>query len=102
MRKFFCAFIAFFPLSIWAEKVDTFYSALNVNEPVLLELINCSAMQRLKDVRQYGVVFYTTNSDPYNRYDHSLGVFAILRMKGASLTDLPTDMRGVYCLVSIP
>ncbi|HEX2579338.1 MAG TPA: HD domain-containing protein [Rhabdochlamydiaceae bacterium] len=45
-------------------------------------------MQRLKQVHQYGVAYYTqTHPEEYTRFDHSLGVFAILRIKGASLEE---------------
>lgn len=40
-----------------------------------------------KKIHQYGVSYYTTYKEEYNRYDHSVGVFAILRMKGASLDE---------------
>jgi HD superfamily phosphohydrolase len=70
------------------EIVQTFYGPIEVKEPVLLELIHSAPMQRLKQVHQYGVAYYTkTHPEEYNRFDHSLGVFAILRIKGASLVE---------------
>lgn len=68
-----------------AEMVESFYGPIEVNEPVLLELIKCPAFQRLKHIHQYGVAYYTTHQEEYNRFDHSVGVFAILRKNGASL-----------------
>ncbi len=73
--------------SLFAAKIDTFYGALEVEEPVLLELIGSPAFQRLKSIHQYGVAYYTTDREEYTRYDHSLGVFAILRLKNASLEE---------------
>ncbi len=70
---------------IFADPIQTFYGTIEVNEPVILELIASKPMQRLKGVHQYGVSYYTTHREEYNRFDHSIGVFAILRMKGASL-----------------
>lgn len=70
-----------------AEWVPTFYGLLEVDEPVLLELIQSPAMQRLKAIHQYGISYYTTHREEYNRYDHSLGVFALLRKNGASLEE---------------
>ncbi len=58
-----------------------------MGEPVLVELIESPAFERLKYVHQYGVSYYTTHKEEYTRYKHSLGVFAILRMKGASLEE---------------
>jgi hypothetical protein len=58
-----------------------------VEEPILLELIESPCFQRLKNIHQYGVAYYTSHKEEYSRYDHSLGVFAILRLKGASLEE---------------
>lgn len=74
-------------LGLFGEMIDTFYGAIDVEEPVLIELIHSPAMQRLKSIHQYGVAYYTTHREEYNRFDHSLGVFAILRLKGASLEE---------------
>lgn len=75
------------PLFLCARQVDTFYGTIEVEEPLLLELIDSPAFQRLKHIHQYGVSYYTTHREEYNRYDHSLGVFTILRVKGASLEE---------------
>ncbi len=80
-------FLALFPLLIWGEKIETFYGPIEVEEPVLLELIEHPAFQRLKSIHQYGVSYYTTHPEEYTRYDHSLGVFALLRTKGAPLKE---------------
>ena len=74
-------------LQLFSEKVDTFYGPIDVQETVLTDLIHSPAMQRLKKIHQYGVSFYTTHKENYTRYDHSLGVFAVLRLKGAPLDE---------------
>lgn len=58
-----------------------------MEEPVLLELVHCPAVQRLKEIHQYGVAYYTTHREEYTRFDHSIGVFAVLRKNGASLEE---------------
>lgn len=73
--------------SLFAKKIETFYGSLEIEEPILLELIDSPAFQRLKSIHQYGVAYYTTHQEEYTRYDHSLGVFAILRLKNASLEE---------------
>lgn len=73
--------------SLFAARIDTFYGTLEVEEPVLLELIGSPAFQRLKSIHQYGVAYYTTDREEYTRYEHSLGVFAILRMKNATIKE---------------
>jgi hypothetical protein len=60
---------------------------IEVEEPLIVELIDSPAFQRLKLLHQYGVSYYISHSEEYNRYDHSLGVFTILREKGASLEE---------------
>jgi len=69
------------------ETINTFYGSIKVDEPVIVELIQSPAFQRLKFVHQYGVAYYTTHREEYNRFDHSLGVFAILKTKGASIEE---------------
>ena len=44
-------------------------------------------MQRLKSIHQYGVGYYTTHTEEYNRFDHSVGVFVVLKKKGAKLDE---------------
>lgn len=83
--RFFYLFVLLVALQrVNAEVIETFYGEMVVEEPVLLELIHSPAIERLKEIHQYGVAYYTTHFEEYNRYDHSVGVFAILRAKGAS------------------
>ena len=72
---------------ILAAQIETFYGTLPVEEPVLLELIDSPAFQRLKHIHQYGIAYYTTHPEEFTRYEHSLGVFALLRVKGCSLEE---------------
>ena len=69
--------------------VQTIYGETEVTEPLLLELLTCGALERLKYVRQYGTIFYAIpeiNSN-YTRYEHSLGVFFLSRLQKASLKE---------------
>lgn len=72
---------------ICAAPIETFYGTLEVEEPILWELIESAPMQRLKKLYQYGVSRYLRHPEEYNRFDHSVGVFAILRLKGACLKE---------------
>lgn len=80
-------FSLLFHQTLTSDVVNTFYGPLDVQEPVILELIESPSFTRLKSVRQYGVVYYTEFPEEYTRYEHSLGVFYILRVKGASLKE---------------
>lgn len=73
--------------TLFSETLITFYGTIEVEERVLIELIHSPALQRLKDIHQYGVAYYTTHREEYNRFDHSIGVFTLLRVKGASLEE---------------
>ena len=69
------------------EKIhlNTVYGESIIFEPVLCELINSTMMQRLKKIHQYGITYYIEKPHRYSRYDHSIGVFILLRNYGASL-----------------
>ena len=69
-------------------KLTTLYGTTLIEEPVLIELINAPSFKRLEKLRQYGVMWYSRTGEPaYNRYEHSLGVFFVTRMFGASLAE---------------
>lgn len=69
--------------------IETIYGTFHVTEPVLLELIDSSVMQRLKKIHQFGVYYFIENGKPkeYTRYTHCLGVWALLRKYGAPLEE---------------
>lgn len=75
------------PCFLFSRQIETFYGPIEVQEEVILELIDSPMFQRLKSVRQYGVSYYITHKEPFYRFDHSVGVFALLRMKGSSLEE---------------
>jgi HD superfamily phosphohydrolase len=85
LKRIFLFFLVYLPLS--ATNIETFYGVVNVEEPVLLELIESPAFQRLRYIHQYGVAYYTTDHEEFTRYDHSLGVFCLLRANGCSLEE---------------
>lgn len=86
MRKIFIFFFAF--RILFADQIETFYGPLEVEEKVVLELLAHPAFQRLKKIHQYGVSYYSkSHTEEYNRYDHSVGVFAILRIKNRPLKE---------------
>jgi HD superfamily phosphohydrolase len=68
-------------------ELTTLYGHTSIHEPVLVELIKSPTMERLKNIRQYGVTCFAHEEKEYTRYEHSLGVLHILRMYGASLEE---------------
>lgn len=66
--------------------VTTLYGTFTVTEPVLIDLFSSAAMQRIKEIEQYGMAVYANgHGKGYTRYKHSVGVWALLRLFGASL-----------------
>jgi len=66
------------------EVVDTIYGRMRILDPVLLDLLRCPAMQRLKHVHQLSFGGLFGDDIPYSRYDHSVGVLYLLRLYGAT------------------
>jgi hypothetical protein len=68
---------------------DKIYGKIEITEPVILELINSPAMQRLKGVDQAGFFepFIGVSGASHSRFGHSLGVFILLKKFGASLEE---------------
>lgn len=66
---------------------DKIYGQLDITEPVVLELINTPTLQRLKKIHQYGVYYLFYPAADTNRFEHSLGVYWVLKKFGASLAE---------------
>ena len=66
---------------------DRIYGSVEIDEPVLLELIDTAAMQRLRGVLQHGVTALIGITHPVSRFEHSLGVMCLARRIGAELEE---------------
>src|SRR5581483_8929060 len=68
-----------------AAIVTTVMGDIDERNPIILDLINSQAIQRLKEIDQSGPNPYFNKRCPhFSRYDHSLGVYALLKRFGAS------------------
>lgn len=67
--------------------ISTIYGTCTIQEPVIIELIKSPIMERLKYINQYGLDYYVVKPDKYTRFEHSLGVFYLLRKFGAPLAE---------------
>ncbi|MEM5853093.1 MAG: HD domain-containing protein [Candidatus Aenigmatarchaeota archaeon] len=68
---------------------DKVYGSLKIDDPLIVELINSRPFQRLKGITQSGYAFFLSPKHPYakfkvTRYEHSIGVYTLLRKIGAS------------------
>jgi len=64
----------------WQDRV---YGEVSIEDPAILDLIGCATFQRLKGVRQAGPSALTFPFKDVTRFEHSLGVFILLRRLGA-------------------
>jgi len=81
---------------------DRIYGKVKIETPIILELIKSPSLQRLKGLPQLGLtsVYYPEVS--HTRFEHSIGVFILLKKFGASfeeqITGLIHDMsHTVFC-----
>lgn len=57
---------------------DRVYGKREITEPVVLELINCLTLQRLKEIDQIGYFEPYFPGTSHSRFEHSVGVFLLL------------------------
>lgn len=74
------------PISnIMPMMIKTIFGKLEIEEPVVIELMHSKAMQRLKGIHQYGVSYYSQKKHQISRFDHSVAVMHLLYQVNASL-----------------
>jgi HD superfamily phosphohydrolase len=66
---------------------DRIYGKFDITEPVLIELIDSPAIQRLKGIHQFGMPQRFYPYPGFSRYEHSLGVMLVLRKLGADIEE---------------
>ncbi|OGE77921.1 MAG: hypothetical protein A2751_02655 [Candidatus Doudnabacteria bacterium RIFCSPHIGHO2_01_FULL_46_14] len=67
---------------------DTIYGGIEITEPVILELIETSAMQRLKGVDQNAVAGIVEISwGRFSRFNHCVGVMSLIKRLGGSIEE---------------
>src|SRR3954449_11375126 len=64
----------------WDDRV---YGPSAVDDPKTVALIECPTFQRLKGIRQAGPSAFAFPFKTVTRYEHSLGVYTLLRKLGA-------------------
>lgn len=84
--KFHKVFLIFLiTCNISAKTINTVFGNVEENNPLILQLIDSSALQRLKHIDQSGPQTYFHNGIPtFSRYDHSIGVYALLKRYNVS------------------
>ncbi len=64
---------------------DRLYGEVEINEPLLLDLLASAALQRLKGVLQHGISGLIGITRDTTRFEHSVGVMLLVRRLGADL-----------------
>jgi hypothetical protein len=67
--------------------VETFFGPIHITEPLLIELLHHPVLTRTRDIDQHGPPTYFAQQPTFSRYEHSLGVFALLRMHKRPLVE---------------
>ncbi|MCE7985842.1 MAG: HD domain-containing protein [Caldilinea sp. CFX5] len=76
---------------------DRLYGPVTITEPVLLDLLNTWALQRLDGVLQHGVSAQVGVTSRTSRREHSIGAMLLVRRLGA---DLPEQIAALLHDVS--
>lgn len=66
---------------------DRIYGKIKIEEPIILEIINTSVFQRLKGINQWGYPNPYFPGVAHTRFEHSLGVFILLKKFADSLEE---------------
>ncbi len=61
---------------------DKIYGTFEIEEPVLIDLLESRAVQRLKGVLQHGITGLIGITFPTTRYEHSVGVMLLGQAPG--------------------
>ena len=66
---------------------DKVYGTVEISDPILLELMDSSAMTRLKTVLQHGISGLIGVTEKTTRFEHSVGTMLLVRRLGGSLEE---------------
>lgn len=69
------------------EYVDEIYGKSEILEPLLLDIIESSALQRVKGVSQHGITALIGITPSFSRFDHCLGTMLLVRRLGADINE---------------
>ncbi|MCC2646183.1 MAG: hypothetical protein K0R02_248 [Rickettsiaceae bacterium] len=72
-------FLYFKANAVFQTTIQTIFSTQKIDDPVITELLSHPIMERVKNIDQSGPLYYFGYVPAYSRYDHSIGVWAILK-----------------------
>lgn len=71
--------IFFFANKIYSMKIEVPWGEVTIEDQLTQDLINSKIMQRIKHVDQSGPPAFCALVPKFSRYDHSIGVYALLK-----------------------
>lgn len=66
---------------------DELYGQVEINEPVLRDLMASEAMQRIRGISQHGITALIGITPPFSRFEHSVGAMLLVRRLGATIEE---------------
>lgn len=66
---------------------DVIHGSAEIEHPLLIDLIESAAFQRLRGVLQAGITGLLDITHPHTRYDHSLGAMLVVRRLGGGIEE---------------
>lgn len=69
------------------QYVDAVYGSTSFTEPMLLDLMQSDAMQRLRSVLQHGITAVLGITKPITRFEHSVGAMILVQRGGGSVCE---------------
>lgn len=69
------------------EYIDTVYGSASFTQPLILELLQSEAIQRLQGVLQHGITAVLGITQPITRFEHSVGAMILVQRAGGSVLE---------------
>lgn len=69
------------------KTVHSLLGEIAIDHPLIQELLDSQTMQRLHNIQQSGTAYHFGYTYPYSRYEHCVGVYAILKHFKAPLNE---------------
>jgi uncharacterized protein len=69
------------------QYLDTVYGATSFTQPIILDLMQSEAIQRLRSVLQHGITAVLGITQPITRFEHSVGAMILVQRAGGSVCE---------------
>lgn len=90
LKKISLSFLlAAFLFSLSAKEIvfDSIFGKITIDDPLLIDIVESPYLQRMKNIDQHGLIYFTKDQRTFSRFDHSLGVYYLLKRYNAPLIE---------------